>query len=196
MKLILFDFDGVLVDTLGVAFSINKGAKPDLSLEEYKSFFEGNIYDAIASGKKKHIPDFDDQFRLQTRELKIPDELKKMLRDISPKNTLAIVSSASTDLIQEILEREDVANFFADVFGSDVHSSKIVKTKTLLNKYKVEVKDAVFITDTVGDIIEARECGVKAIAVTWGFHDEATLAKAQPVKIVNTPEDLIKAIKE
>ena len=66
----------------------------------------------------------------------------------------------------------------------------------LLDKYKITSEDAVFITDTVGDIVEARECGVRSIAVSWGFHEIETLEKARPAKIVSTPADLLRAIKE
>ncbi len=66
----------------------------------------------------------------------------------------------------------------------------------MLEKYKTIPENAVFITDTVGDVLEARKCGVKAIAVTWGFHGEATLQKAKPAKIVSTSEDLLKSIKD
>ena len=62
MKLIIFDFDGVLVDTLEINFSINKKADPNINLKEYVSHFEGNIYEAIKAGKKKHIPDFFEQY--------------------------------------------------------------------------------------------------------------------------------------
>lgn len=196
MKLVIFDFDGVLVDTLGIAFAINVKAEPTLSLEKYKSFFEGNIHDAIKSGKKKFIPDFDEHYSEMTRELAIPPALKKIVQKLYANNVLSIASSSSTYLIEDILKREGIDNCFKDVWGSDMHQSKIIKIKKLLEKYKVVPEEAVFITDTAGDILEGRECKVKSIAVTWGFHDEKTLQKAMPAKIVSTPEDLIKAIEE
>jgi len=193
-KLILFDFDGVLVDTLGVAFNINVEVMPDLSLETYKSFFEGNIHDAIASGKKKRIPDFDDKFRSYTRELKIPEALKKVLQSLSSSNIITIVSSSSTNIIKEIITREKVDTYFSDVFGGDVHTNKVTKIKTLLEKYGISPGKAVFITDTLGDILEAKACGVKSIAVSWGFHDLNRLEKGNPFKIVHTPEELLSSI--
>lgn len=196
MKVILFDFDGVLVDTLGIVFAINQEVEPDITLEEYQSHFEGNIHDAIKSGKKKSIPDFDQKYQFRTRELKIPEPLKEIVKDISQNNALAIVSSTPSPLIKEILEREGIDSYFSDILGSDVDTSKVVKNNLMLEKYKVSPEDAIFITDTTGDVSEARTCGIKSIAVTWGFQERQTLEKSNPAKIVTTPKELGAALKE
>ena len=184
------------MDTLSICFTINREHEENLSLEEYKSFFHGNIYEVIEAGKKKLIPNYDEIYEERTRELIVPEELKNLIKKIDKEKKLAIVSSTPGSTIRDILEREGIATYFSDFFGSDVDRSKVVKIKMLLEKYKVSPDDAVFITDTVGDIMEARECGVESIAVTWGFHEEKTLQKAKPEKIVSTPEDLLKAIQE
>ncbi len=197
MKLILFDFDGVLIDTLLICYSID-AKHQGFSLEEYKSLFESNIYDApTPEGKALNYKlDYFDHYDRHTRELKVPEELKKLLKELEKNYTLTIVSSTVTSSIEGILAREGVRPYFKDILGSDVHTSKVVKNKMLLDKYKVLPEEALFITDTVGDIMEARACEIKSIAVTWGFHDEKTLAKAKPAKIVNTPAELAEAIKE
>ncbi|HTE48370.1 MAG TPA: HAD family hydrolase [Candidatus Paceibacterota bacterium] len=198
MKLIIFDFDGVLVDTLGIVYTLNREIDPDLSLEQYKSFYKGNIHNAIkADGSaKSYRSDFDDEYSERTRELKVPDELKRIVSELSSKYTLAIVSSTSTASIKNILEREGIYPSFSDISGSDVHKNKSFKIKAVMEKYKVTPEESVYITDTVGDIMEARACGVRAIAVTWGYHDEKTIAEVKPAKIVRTPAELLKTIKE
>ena len=45
-KIIIFDFDGVIVDSFAVAFETNKLARPTLTRERYRSKFNGNINDA------------------------------------------------------------------------------------------------------------------------------------------------------
>lgn len=198
MKLVLFDFDGVLADTLLICFDINKGAQPDLSLEEYKSFFHGNIHAAIDSNKtrKMKIDNFDEQYSVRTRELRVPNEMIDVVKNLASDSNLAIISSTSTSLIKDILDTQNVSEYFKEILGSDVHKSKIVKIKMLIEKYKIQPADALYITDTVGDILEAREAGVRAIAVTWGFHSEETLRKAEPANVVSTPAELLQSIKE
>ena len=80
--------------------------------------------------------------------------------------------------------------------GNDVHASKTVKNKMLLEKYALSPADAVFITDTLGDIREATECGIPAIGVLWGWHDRETLERGSPAAIVEDPAMLYEAIKK
>jgi phosphoglycolate phosphatase len=197
-KLVIFDFDGVLVDTLGIAYSIDKESNENLSVDEFKSFFESNVYDAKRTDGTpvNYRHDYDSVYISRTRELKIPEILKIITRDLSSDYILSIISSTTSASINHILQREGVLTLFQDVAGRDIHRSKVFKIKMLLEKYKIKPENAVFITDTVGDITEARECGVKSVAVTWGFHDEKTLRKGEPDAIVNSPENLIKSIKE
>lgn len=197
MKLIIFDFDGVLVDTLIPSYEICLEKNENLSPEKYKTFFEGNIHDAFKiKGKLTPDPDFSKKYDECTRELKIPQELKILVQNLEAKYALAIVSSTHTSSIKDILVRGDLANAFGDILGNDINTSKVIKIKMLLEKYKISQDEAVYITDTTGDVNEARECGVKSIAVTWGFHNKETLEKANPAKIIDNPQDLIKTIEE
>ncbi|MES2023409.1 MAG: HAD family hydrolase [Patescibacteria group bacterium] len=197
-KLVLFDFDGVLVDTLNICYTISSEVNECMDIEEYKKFFEVNINDALRKDGSKRIlnPNFHERFLDNIRKVKIPEILKVTLRDLSKKYKIFIVSSTSTETLKHVLAIEEVSQYFTELLGRDVHASKVVKTKMLLEKYNVKPTDAVFITDTTGDIKEARECEVESIAVTWGFHEEETLKKANPAKIINNPEYLLGAIED
>ncbi len=200
MKLIIFDFDGVLVDTLGIVYSINTQVNQGLSMEEYKSFFEGNIYNAkrFDGTPKKHHPNFERIYEEETRALVVPVALKEVLKKLRNDYILVIISSSYTSSIKKILQKENIAILFQDVLGADVHRNKVFKIRMILEKYKITQEEAVYVTDTVGDILEARECGLKSIAVSWGFcfHDVKTLQKANPARIVSTPDELIKTVLE
>lgn len=198
MKTILFDFDGVLVDTFSICFSLSSECNENLSLEDYRSFFNGNIYNTKRSDGRPigYRSDFHEKYEIHTRELKVPDELKKLLKNLSSKYTLAIVSSTPTRLIKDILNREDLVSCFTDIYGSDLHRSKVIKIKILLEKYKTLPNNAVFITDTAGDIIEARECDVRSVAVTWGYQKKENLLKEKPLAVVETPKALEEKIEE
>ncbi len=197
MKLIIFDFDGVLVDTLLMHYKISKEANNGLPLDVFKSLFDGNIYKSVENNSKvKQHPRFFERYEEESRELIVPEILKNIIQELNKKYILAIVSATPSALIEKILKQANMSGCFSDILGGDIHKSKVVKNKMLLDKYKILSNEAVYITDTVGDIIEARECGIKSIAVTWGFQDEKTLLKAKPEKIVSTPGDLLKAIEE
>lgn len=197
-KLVLFDFDGVFIDTLLACYTTANEANENLTLEEYKGFFCGNIHDSVrANGEpRKPNPNFADRYRTHTRELKVPLTIKETVKNLSTKYTLDIISSTPTASITEILAREGIQEYFATILGSDVHGSKVIKIKMALEKYGAKPEDTVFITDTLGDIKEAAECNVPAIAVTWGFHERATLEKGNPMAIIEDPSMLLSKIDE
>src|SRR6185369_6110369 len=122
--------------------------------------------------------------------------LHNTILSLAPENRLAIVSSTNGSFIQDFLAKEGLLQYFSDILGSDVHISKTLKIRMILEKYNIMPVDAVFITDTLGDIKEANECGVRSIAVTWGLHDRSVLERGEPAKIVDDPQNLLKSIKE
>jgi phosphoglycolate phosphatase len=197
-KIILFDFDGVLINTLDVCWGINTEVNENLSKEEYKSFFEGNIYDAVRhdGSKRNRHPDFFTLYSERTRHLEVPELLISIVKKLSQTFILCVVSSTDTSSIKEHLKKAGLAEFFLDVLGADFHTSKVHKIEHLLEKYKKYPQDALFITDTVGDIREAKKCGVESIAVSWGFHEKEKLEKENSFVIVDTPEELLMNIEK
>ena len=61
--------------------------------------------------------------------------------------------------------------------GGDIHRSKVAKIQMILKKHGIKPAEAIFITDTLGDMREAIKCGVLSIGVTWGFHEKERLQK-------------------
>ncbi len=47
------------------------------------------------------------------------------------------------------------------------------------------------ITDTLGDLKEANQTGIKTIAVTWGVHQREKLKAGSPTVIIEEPTDLV-----
>jgi phosphoglycolate phosphatase len=47
------------------------------------------------------------------------------------------------------------------------------------------------VCDTAGDVREAREAGVKTVAVTWGWHPRSRLERALPDVIIDDPNKLL-----
>lgn len=70
-----------------------------------------------------------------------------------------------------------ILQYFSEILGSDVARDKIRKIKMVLDNNDLNAEDCVFITDTLGDILEARQCGIESIAVTWGYHEAERLQK-------------------
>lgn len=199
-NLIIFDFDGVLVETLLFCFNLNKETNPNMSYEEYQKMSHGIFFTSFESEVPTVAftpsPTYHDDYKNGIRNFCVPSELKEGIINLSKENVLVVVSSGSETVIRHFLEKENIADSFSDILGFETHKRKVVKFKLLLEKYSLDSSHAIFVTDTLGDILEANEVGIKSIGVTWGLHDKETLKDGNPKSIVDSPADLLKDVKD
>lgn len=200
-KFILFDFDGVIADSFALSYDVARITHPEANLtaDGYRELFEGNVYEAI----KKTIPGGarNDAYVAEyaprvEREVTMVPGMEKVVRQLATSYTMVIISSGASPHIRHFLERHSLEDCFAGVMGGDVHTSKVEKTRMVFEKHKLTSDDCVFITDTLGDIREAKERGVGAIGVSWGWHKHATLEKGIPFRIVDKPTELLDAVSD
>jgi phosphoglycolate phosphatase len=201
-KLVIFDFDGVFINTADMSFEINLKTNPHMTREEYNELSEGNFHHnlekGVASGKFK-MPDHDEffsEYNTGIMQISVIDILHDAVLHLNDKYILAIVSSSSSSVLIDFMKKENLFECFSDILGYEVHKSKVVKINNLLEKHRLTASNAIFITDTLGDLHEANECGVEAIAVTWGMHKRETLEQANPYMILDHPNDLVPEIEK
>jgi len=201
-KLILFDFDGVIADSFWPSFEIQKKICPHITDEIYRKRFEGNINDwkkpiNVHTKECRHDIDFFAKYiPIMKNEVQIVPKMKDIIIELEKNYTLIVISSTITSPIQEFLERYNLDNHFTQIMGNDVHKSKVEKIKMVFEKYNVEAKNCVFITDTLGDMHEAEKMNVAVIGITWGFHTAETLQRGKLFRLVKKPDDLLTTVKD
>ena len=199
-KRVIFDFDGVLADTEEISFKIHKDVNGSFTWEKFQELAEGNFHERMQKSVTEDsyvVP--KDYYKLYEEGLSVVtlDEIiRNAITKLSPKFKLAIVSATTGKYISKFLEKENILKCFDDILGHEVHTSKVVKINTLLKKNGIIPQDAVLITDTLGDILEANKCEVKTIGVTWGLHTKETLEKGNPSIIIDDPRQLLETIEK
>ncbi len=199
--LFLFDFDGVLVDSLdlyaeAVKRSLERIGMPILkSKEDYLALFDGNFYESLAArgvdlaaygeAVREILP------RIDTGAMKPFDGLIPVLAALQKDSILAVVSSNGYRTIRTMLDRFGFAPYFREILGADFRISKKEKIAYALEKYGIPGERAFYVGDTAGDVGEARAAGISSVAVTWGWHSRERLAAAGPDFLVDTPEELL-----
>ena len=200
-KLFLFDFDGVLVDSLGLyEKSVNVcleriGKPPIASREEFLDLFEENFYSAIAK-RGVDVGEFMLAFKAVTPTLDYSlarpfSDLIPVLAELKKRHGLVIISSNSSFAIRLMLAKFGFDPYFDDVLGADFNFSKIEKILYAKGHYGTNGGHTFYVCDTAGDVREAREAGVKTVAVTWGWHPRKRLQRARPDAMIETPEGLL-----
>lgn len=191
---IIFDFDGVLADTGDVNFAISKELHPEITAEDFAAHHDGNVYES------PRIP-FNDVTRPQyfaeyTNRLDSSHLAAAVepVRTLSNGRALYIISSTSEASIIQVLESAGVRPLFTRVMGFETHASKEEKFGILMREHGVTTNNSVFITDTLGDVREAKKVGIRTIAETFGFHDRARLALGEPYAIADSWDDIAREI--
>ncbi|TSA46437.1 MAG: HAD family hydrolase [Deltaproteobacteria bacterium] len=201
-NLLLFDFDGVLADSLdlyaeAVARCLLQIGTPIVkNREDYLALFEGNFYEsmaakgvdlvAFAAAAKEILPG------INYDAMKPFEGLIPVLEALQKNHLLAVISSNGFRTISKMLERFGFDRFFQGILGSDFLFSKKDKIAHALSKYGIDRTRTFYIGDTTGDILEAREAGVRTVAVTWGWHSREKLVAVHPDFLVDKPQDLLK----
>ena len=200
--LFLFDFDGVLSDSLdlyaeAVTRCLERIGTPIVKTrEDYLALFEGNFYESMAArgvdlaafarAAKEIMPGIDYD------AMRPFDGLIPVLESLKKDHLLAVISSNGSKTIRKMLERFGFDPYFEEILGSDFLFSKKEKIDHALAKYGIPPERTFYIGDTTGDIVEARAAGVRTVAVTWGWHSRERLVAAHPDFLVDTPEGLLK----
>lgn len=206
-KFVLFDFDGVIADSFVLASALAKRTCTHLDAEQYRSAFEGNVYDTFdkdqpSGGRPDHGPECDHtldwwpEYEKGFANIAAFDGVIQAINEIATGYTLIIITSCRANIVQPFLERTGIAHHFVDILDVDVHTSKTKKIEILFEKYGAAAADCVFITDTLGDIREAAHHSIGAIACSWGFHSHDRLEKGVPFRIVDKPAELPDAVND
>ena len=202
MKFFLFDFDGVIVDSLDVYEKTVTdcldviGQPLTRGREEFLELFDGNFYESLVE-KGVDLDRFMNASveilaKINYADMRPFPAVGPVLRELKKNHPMVVISSNDTPTIQEALGLYGLDGIFDDVLGSDFMLSKKDKILHIIDKYHVEKHDIYYIGDTTGDIREGREAGVKTVGVTWGWHTKDKMLAAAPDYLFDKPEDLLK----
>ena len=203
-KLLLFDVDGVIVDSFDEffvevrAFIRNHGGKT-ITSDDFRRFFEQNPLEQIMAAANLTKTELLASSGLETiiaqyKKTKVFEGMPDVLRTLAKHHTLVVVTSSLTDPVIEKLAEQGLDALFAAFLGPQAGVNKDKKIRMALDEFGFDSKNAIFVTDTSGDIVEAKKTGVRTIGVTWGYHDARTVSRAAPDAIVHSPQELLQAI--
>ena len=197
-RYIIFDFDGVIVDLFSVCLAVNQMYDPEITEDEYRIMFSGNIYDAIeARGQRTKIDpyptfDFFAEYAKKIGAVKPVVGIQEVLEEAKNSGCqMFIVSSTDSKTIKDYLDMNGLGKYFVNIYGSDIEKSKVKRFYMIQKTTGAKPEDMLFITDTLGDLIEADKGGIDSVAVSYGFHDKDLLTKApKQVPIIDDIREL------
>lgn len=198
-KTVIFDFDGTIADTFPIveriAHDIAGRYGIAMTTEEGRSLGLKQIIKQTKFPLLK-LPQvlIEIKYRLG---LKIKDEaglfagMAMVLKSLSQKYDLGIISSNSKSNITSFLEKHQLLSLFAYIHSDTALFGKHTVLKRFCRKYKVKYRDVFYIGDEDRDIRAAKKLKIKVIAVTWGYNDKKLLEKEQPDYLAETPKQIL-----
>ena len=206
MALIIFDYDGVLADTLddlirfgqeacdrlGVKHSVTKD---DISNLEVMSFA---TYGKACEVPKHLVDEFVktnlNLFAEKDSPPAIFDGLSEVIHQLSVNHKIAVVTTNSSQNVHTFLNKHGLDGLVHAIYGVDTPGSKAHKI-SIAREHFAKNREAVFmIGDALSDIRAAKEAGVISVAVTWGHQSLETLLRGKPDHVVNYPGELNEVI--
>ncbi len=180
IKAVIFDVDGVLVDSLKANFHffqdlMDKFGHGFMKLEEYSNYFHLHMRDVI-----KHSTKLDDEVEIdkiwqsgKNREvpyrhelLGSPEFLAETIKNMSESYSLGIATSRTKNYIFTMPHLESLEKYFKISVGyEDTQNHKPHPEPLLLAAEKLgfSPEECVYVGDAETDIIAAKSAGMKSI---------------------------------
>ena len=158
-KIVLFDFDGVMVDSFEIGYQAAKKVGSPLNREQEKKLFEGNVFEAVKKLNFKITPESQEAYFAEyvsgLMKLTPVAGMSETIQELAKAYQLVVVTSSISSPIQGYLQMHHLGRYFASIMGSDVHQSKRTKIQMVFKEYQAGPENCVFVTDTLGDMKEA-----------------------------------------
>ena len=205
LKVIIFDFDGTLADTidvllritnrLSVEFGFKSATKEELAQLSNLTSWQLLRYSGISIFKfPLLIRTLKAELRNEIPHIQLFSGIKEVLLELKNRGfILGIITSNSRENVLASMESNGLQGTF-DFIDS---ATTFGKHKIIYRWLKLEnfnPKQVVYVGDEVRDIDAAKRTGIKVIAVNWGFNSQSALAAHYPDFLIERPEQLIEII--
>jgi 2-phosphoglycolate phosphatase len=199
-RLLLFDLDGTLIDsvpdlTSSIDFMMQKLGK--------KGYGEEIVREWVGEGAKKLVQralqkeDVDRELEIfldhYSKNLcihtKLFTDVETTLKELKSRGfTLAIVTNKPHIFVKEILERLEIFYLFDEFLGAGIVKEKKPSPKPLLHiceKLGFSPDEAVMVGDSKSDILSAKRANILSIAVTYGYNHGVSVKEYEPDIIID-----------
>lgn len=205
-RLVIFDFDGTIVDSFDEMVGIFRQLMPEhenISSEEIEILRNESYKDILDHFGISY-------FRVPSLVVKGRQMQKKSAHKLQPFSgidselaalraqgyTLCIISSNATPNIEKFLDKHHLSKYFDGVQGFAGLLGKAKLIKALMKQRGFTAAQTVYVGDEPRDIDAAKKAKVWSVAVTWGFGGSKILAKHEPTFLVDKTTELAGAVNE
>lgn len=205
-KIVIFDFDGTIADTLTVFLSIYNDLAPRYSCTPVASKDVPILRGMRPQDKMREygitfwkmpflVHAVRNEFRKRAPAAAIHNGISEVLRDLKDNgHVLGVLTSNSKDSVQTFLNQQALGDIFEFIVAHKNMFGKHKALKSIMKERGFSATDVAYVGDETRDMEAARRAGVKGVAVTWGFQNREAFARVLPDVVVDTPTELVAAV--
>ena len=206
-KLIVFDWDGTLMDSAAHIVSCLQNAIVELNLEprtddEVKNIIGLGLREALLAlypeASDEELAALVARYREHFFDQKVdPCELfigaKELVQELNEKNYyLAVATGKGRNGLDKVLKETGMEEFFpitrcADEAHSKPHPKMMLD---IIDYYGIEANESIMVGDTEYDLKMASNADAQSVAVTYGVHEKQRLLDCKPLVCLDSVNDL------
>ncbi len=215
-KLLLFDFDGTLIDSgqdLALALNdmLTQLGRKNFSLETIHNWVGNGAQTLVKRallGKKEIEEEVQEELFNKALEIFLASyaknvceetllypEVKETLTTLQEKGyRLSIVTNKPYAFVAPILEGLAIGEFFEYYIGGDSLTQKKPRPEPLLHiceKLGVSVEESVMIGDSKNDILAAHGAGMESVGVSYGYNYAEPIELSKPTYVIASMGELV-----
>lgn len=205
IRRILVDFDGTFADSLDLIYDLSVrcsrryGVRP-LEPDEFHRLRAVSMRERVRRMRvpRWKMPLFMSRFfrlyKEHVNSVKPFPGVIEAFEDIRARGiSLSVLSSNRGNIIRKFLATHGIT-VFDDVYGSAGIFGKSRMIRRIIRAERLPEDEVLYIGDEHRDIEACRECGVRIIAVTWGYDARELLVKENPDFLADSPEDIVRIV--
>ncbi|HBW36783.1 HAD-IA family hydrolase [Desulfosporosinus sp. BICA1-9] len=205
IKLIIFDFDGTLVDSREVSIMIYNQVAQKYNLRKIENIETLLNLSLLERFKTLKIPllkvpllvsEITKRYKDSLTKITMFTGIRELLIELKRRGyQLAIISSNSESNIREYFHQNQL-----DIFGTIMNSTNIMgkekAIKKLLTSHKLNPHEVIYVGDEIRDIKACQKIGIKIICVDWGYDSIEMLKMNHPDYSVSSVNEILSILPE
>lgn len=205
IKLVVFDFDGVLVDSneawAGIYSKAAKatGMKKDIAYDDIKEHYGKPYIDVLRAAYPEITDDENTVERMYSNFLDLASSedfgssfrlikgARKTLDELKGRFMLAVGSGNTKKMLNKFMRKFRLADYFRfvvtidDVKRGKPNPDMLIKA---IRHFNVKPEEAVYVGDSASDVMAAKRAGMHSVAVLTGALDKKEAMNLKPDYIV------------
>lgn len=205
VRLLIFDLDGTLVNTLeditaSVNFTLSRLGRPPVPMDRVRQIVGDGIESLMARAlgdRSEFLRDAVGMYKVHhSRNLVVRSRLYPGVRETLEHFQaipLAVVSNKTIDFVRPLLEELGIAGFFRVILGADSGMPLKPEPDTLLHimtTLGIGPGRTAMVGDGTTDMKAGKAAGVTTCAATWGFRTEEQLRALGPDHVIHSLPEL------